>query len=69
MPLNPFKLKNIVVLGDDGHDKTIIAGGGSGHVINSYVVTPLDGIKNLIQEGYYSINISYANTSSLESAK
>lgn len=34
-------MKSIAIIGDDAHDNTIIAGGGSGHVINSYVVTPL----------------------------
>jgi len=48
-------------LGDDAHDNPQVAGDGSGHVINGYVVTALDGIKARI--GNAQVEVSYANTS------
>jgi beta-glucosidase len=39
--LDASKIRRIAVLGDDGNDDPVVAGGGSGHVIPPYIVTPL----------------------------
>lgn len=45
LPLSP-SIKTIGIFGDQGHNKVIVGGGGSGSVVPSYVVTPLRGILN-----------------------
>jgi len=61
LPIDLSKVKKIAILGDDAHDNPQVAGDGSGHVINGYVVTALDGIKARI--GNAQVEVSYANTS------
>lgn len=65
LPLDTSKLKRIAVIGNDGDKDPVIAGGGSGHVIASYVITPLQGIRNRAGP---SINVSYAATEPMEIA-
>jgi len=59
LPLDLTKIRKIAVLGDDGHDKPIIGGKGSGHVTHSYIATPLEGITNRAGK---DVNVTYANT-------
>jgi beta-glucosidase len=58
-------VKNIAVLGDDGDIHPIATGGGSGHVIPPYVVTPLKGIAARVGSG---VNVTYASTNDVNHA-
>jgi beta-glucosidase len=58
LPLDEKKIQRIAVIGDIAHDKPMIAGGGSGGVYPSYIITPLQGIKARAPQ----INITYANS-------
>jgi len=58
-------VKTIAVIGDDGNDHTIVAGGGSGGVRSPYIVTPLQGIKTRAGSG---VTVSYANSASTANA-
>jgi len=60
LPLS--KNAKIAVLGDDGQNNVIVIGGGSGHVIPPYVVTPYAGIKAVVNSA------TYAPTSPLQNA-
>jgi beta-glucosidase len=59
LPLDEQKHRSIAIVGDVGHAKPIIAGGGSGHVNYDYIVTPLQGITSRAK----SSSIKYANSS------
>lgn len=61
LPLNPEKLKKVVVIGDNA-DRTHAAGGGSAEIKALYEITPLMGIKMFLggncevvyEPGYYA---------------
>lgn len=64
LPLSA-QVTEIAVLGDDGKNNPIFAGGGSGHVENSYIITPFDGIA---ARAGTSVNVTYAATNDLARA-
>jgi len=66
LPIDLSKVGKIAILGDDAHDSPQVAGDGSGHVNNDYVVTSLDGIKARIGEA--NVEVTYANTTQVDLA-
>lgn len=66
LPLDESKLKTIAVLGDAGDKSPIIAGGGSGHVIPPYIISPFKGIENYVSGK--NIQVKYAPTNPLTEA-
>jgi beta-glucosidase len=58
-------IKSIAVSGDVASIAPMIAGGGSGHVNASYIVTPLEGIT---ERAGTSVSITYASTSEVSEA-
>lgn len=59
-------VKKIAVIGDDGDKNPTVAGGGSGHVIPPYIITPLKGIANRAGP---SVNVSYAPSNPVSAAQ
>lgn len=57
--------KTIAVIGDDASLAPVIAGGGSGHVIAPYVISPLEGIQTRVGTAG---KVSYAPTNPIASA-
>jgi len=68
LPLNitSGKWKKIAVIGDDGRDKPVYAGGGSGHVDASYVITPYQGIVTRVEK---NANVTYAPSNPLSNVQ
>jgi beta-glucosidase len=64
LPLDSNRIKSIAIIGIDGHEKPIVAGGGSGSVVAPYIVTPLQGIKARVP----SATVTYANGNDLVDA-
>jgi len=60
------KSKKIAVIGDDGDKNPIVAGGGSGHVIAPYIISPFQGIVSRTKS--LGISVTYAATSPLSQA-
>jgi beta-glucosidase len=66
LPIKTKNVKIIAVLGDAGDKSPIVAGGGSGHVIPPYIISPLKGIQNRVSG--LGITVNYAPTSPLNVA-
>jgi len=65
LPIDTSKVKKIAILGDDGSKSVTVAGGGSGGVRSSYVVSPLEGIKDRAGAG---VQVTYAPTNPIDEA-
>lgn len=65
LPINKNKVKTIAIIGDDGRDKPVVAGDGSGHVIPESIVTPFDGIA--AKAGSH-IKVTYAPSNPIDNA-
>lgn len=65
LPIQKSKVKTIAIIGDDGRDKPVIAGDGSGHVIAESIVTPFAGISARAGTG---VKVTYAPSLPLENA-
>jgi len=66
LPLDESKLKTIAVIGDAGDKNPIVAGGGSGHVIPPYIISPFKGIENHVSGK--GIHVNYAPTNPMSQA-
>jgi len=65
LPFDTNQFTRVAVLGDDGDKSPTAAGDGSGHVIPSYIVSPLQGIKERLPS---STSLVYAPTAPLSKA-
>eukprot|EP01105_Mastigella_eilhardi_P025343 TRINITY_DN6875_c0_g2_i1.p1 TRINITY_DN6875_c0_g2~~TRINITY_DN6875_c0_g2_i1.p1 ORF type:complete len:674 (+),score=207.20 TRINITY_DN6875_c0_g2_i1:12-2033(+) len=62
-------IKKIAVLGTDGHNNPIVAGGGSGSVIAPYVITPYEGIKSRASGVEVNYDAGYVIYEAVKAAK
>jgi beta-glucosidase len=58
LPLRPFHLRSIAVIGADAADNPITSGGGSGAVVADSVISPLAAIQARAGSG---VNVSYSS--------
>jgi beta-glucosidase len=59
LPLRAGHLRSITVYGTDASDSPVTAGGGSGHVTASSIITPLEAIQARVGSG---VSVSYSPT-------
>eukprot|EP01130_Rhizamoeba_saxonica_P003642 TRINITY_DN1517_c0_g1_i1.p1 TRINITY_DN1517_c0_g1~~TRINITY_DN1517_c0_g1_i1.p1 ORF type:complete len:566 (-),score=128.00 TRINITY_DN1517_c0_g1_i1:45-1742(-) len=60
------KTAKIAIIGDDAHDAPISHGKGSGYVIEPFVITPLDAIRDISEKN--GGTVSYANSTEIKKA-
>ena len=62
LPLNPNKMKSVLVLGDNATHKHC-SGGGSARARPKYEISPLEGIKNVLGDG---VEVMFRNIQGVE---
>eukprot|EP01006_Ploeotia_vitrea_P025739 TRINITY_DN58631_c0_g1_i1.p1 TRINITY_DN58631_c0_g1~~TRINITY_DN58631_c0_g1_i1.p1 ORF type:complete len:677 (-),score=96.18 TRINITY_DN58631_c0_g1_i1:65-1990(-) len=65
LPLNMGKIRKIAVIGDDASKHPTATGGGSGHVIAPYIISPLQGLQKRLGP---SFPLPYAPTNPTSTA-
>lgn len=65
LPLSVHSINTIAVLGDDGSAQLTVTGGGSGHVIPPYIISPLSAVQQLVGP---DVKVLYAPTSPASAA-
>lgn len=69
LPVDTSKVTTIAVIGDDASTNAIAVGCGSGNVVLPYLVSPLQGIQNVLAElGIDNVQVTYAPSEPLDQA-